>query len=142
MAPQTITLFANGFAKGALDACGKLSKTCVAYHKYISDFVAPARGARVAGELAELGADVVFEAGGTTGTCALVTASRLANVRAVIGVDVDRATLANSCLGVSFNASKVITSALKRVDRPCFGVQKPCGGASSSKKSTTYRSPF
>ena len=93
--------FGNGFAKGALDACRAARKQCVAYQKYVSDFNAPARGALVATRLASLGADVIFEAGGTTGSCALVRASHIPSVAAVIRVDVDRSLYPASCLGSS-----------------------------------------
>jgi hypothetical protein len=46
-------------------------------------------------------------------------------VRAVVGVDVDRATLPSTCLSYSVNASKVITSALKRVDSAVNGAPAP-----------------
>ena len=50
-----IKKFGNAFAKGALDACRKAGKSCVAYHKYVPSFEAPERGARVAEELAARG---------------------------------------------------------------------------------------
>ena len=50
-------------------------------------------------QLAERGADVIFEAGGPTGACGLVAASHDPRVAAVVGVDVDRALHPASCLG-------------------------------------------
>jgi len=80
------------------------------------------RGWRVAELLSLRGADVIFEAGGYTGACGVAGASSLASVRAVVGVDVDRYLQPNACaLGV-VNISKVITSAVKRIDQAIIQV--------------------
>ncbi|KAL1520050.1 hypothetical protein AB1Y20_023526 [Prymnesium parvum] len=114
--------FANGFTNGALEACALLGKSCISIRKYIPSFGDGERGWRVAELLSLRGADVIFEAGGYTGTCGVAGASSLAHVRAVVGVDVDRYLQPNACaLGV-VNISKVITSAVKRIDQAIIQV--------------------
>ncbi|KAL1515069.1 hypothetical protein AB1Y20_004134 [Prymnesium parvum] len=109
--------YANGFANGVRDACGTVGKSCITIHKYVPSFYDLERGWRVATLLAARGADVIFEAGGPMGTCGVAGASQLPHVRAVVGVDVDRYVQSDACPLGRVNASKVITSAAKRVDQ-------------------------
>eukprot|EP00966_Prymnesium_polylepis_P314924 7276903-Prymnesium_polylepis.1 len=120
--------FANGFANGAQDACALVAKRCVTIHKCerichqperflcnIPSFTDGERGFRLGMLLGDRGADVVFEAGGYTGTCGIAGASVHPGVRAVVGVDVDRFNVAgSSCHLGPINTSKIITSAQKR----------------------------
>lgn len=109
----------NGFQKGVRDACELVAKPCATHAKYINSFGDAARGEAVARKLAADGADVLYEAGGFTGTCGIVAGSNVSSVIGVVGVDIDRHTNAN-CGTKAAVLGKVLTSALKRVDRVVY----------------------
>jgi basic membrane lipoprotein Med (substrate-binding protein (PBP1-ABC) superfamily) len=85
--------------------------------EYIPDFVAPELGAEAAERFIEQGADVVFGAGGLTGSGGIVRAAELGAW--VIGVDQDEyfTTFEN---GAAANADKIVSSAVKRVDQGVY----------------------
>jgi len=80
---------------------------------YIDSFVAPDRGASAATQFIGEGADVIFGAGGPTGSGG-ITAAAQAGVY-VIGVDQDEYVTTFGA-GETPGADKIISSALKRVD--------------------------
>ncbi len=84
---------------------------------YIDSFTAPDRGATAAEQFIGEGADVIFGAGGQTGSGGIVRAAQLDTY--VIGVDQDEylTTFGN---GETPGANYVITSAMKRVDNGVY----------------------
>jgi basic membrane lipoprotein Med (substrate-binding protein (PBP1-ABC) superfamily) len=80
---------------------------------YIDSFVAPDRGASAAEQFIGEGADVIFGAGGPTGTGGIVAAAQQGVY--VIGVDQDE-YFTSFGEGETPGADKIISSALKRVD--------------------------
>ncbi len=106
--------FRNGFEQGA-----KFIKPEIElFGVYIPDFVAPQLGAEAADAfVSEQGVDVVFGAGGPTGSGAIVRAAELGAF--VIGVDKDE-YLSTFGSGETPGADKIITSAVKRVDQGVY----------------------
>jgi basic membrane lipoprotein Med (substrate-binding protein (PBP1-ABC) superfamily) len=80
---------------------------------YIDDFLAPDRGAAAAEQFIGEGADVIFGAGGPTGSGGIAYAA--ANDTLVIGVDQDE-YFTTFGEGETPGAENLITSAVKRVD--------------------------
>ncbi len=105
--------FRNGFEQGAryINPDIKLLGT------YIPSFVDPAAGGAAANQFVGEGADVVFGAGGPTGSGGIVEAAKSGVF--VIGVDQDEylTTFGN---GEAPNADKIISSAVKRVDQAVY----------------------
>lgn len=86
---------------------------------YTSSFTDPATGAEQARSQINEGADVIFGAGGQTGSGGIQAAAQQGVY--VIGVDTDeyRTTFTN---GSAQGADKIVSSALKRVDNAVFQV--------------------
>jgi basic membrane lipoprotein Med (substrate-binding protein (PBP1-ABC) superfamily) len=84
---------------------------------YIPDFVAPQLGAETAEAFIAEGVDVVFGAGGPTGSGGIVRAAELGAF--VIGVDKDE-YLSTFGEGETPGADRIITSAVKRVDNGVY----------------------
>jgi ABC-type uncharacterized transport system permease subunit/basic membrane lipoprotein Med (substrate-binding protein (PBP1-ABC) superfamily) len=85
--------------------------------KYTDSFTDRKTGARAAGELIEQGADVLFAAGGLSGSAAIQAAAEQGMW--VIGVDQDEwATTFQG--GESTGAGRLLTSAVKRVDQAVY----------------------
>jgi basic membrane lipoprotein Med (substrate-binding protein (PBP1-ABC) superfamily) len=109
--------FRNGFEQGAqyIDPDITLLGT------YIPSFIDPAAGGAAATQFIGEGADVIFGAGGPTGSGGITTAAAAGVM--VIGVDQDEylSTFGN---GETAGADKIISSAVKRVDQAVFqGIQ-------------------
>lgn len=85
--------------------------------EYIPDFIAPTLGAAAAERFIEAGADVIFGAGGLTGSGGIVRAADLGVW--VIGVDQDE-YLTTFEGGEDANADKIVSSAVKRVDQGVY----------------------
>jgi basic membrane protein A len=85
---------------------------------YIPSFTDPAQGSEAAQSQIAEGADVIFGAGGQTGSGAIQAAALEDNVY-VIGVDQDEyvTTFRN---GSTDGADRLVTSAIKRVDNAVF----------------------
>ncbi|OQY84367.1 MAG: hypothetical protein B6D42_05485, partial [Anaerolineae bacterium UTCFX5] len=106
--------FRNGFEQGAKS----VNPDIELFGVYIPDFLAPQLGAEAADAMvSEEGVDVVFGAGGPTGSGGIVHAAEIGAW--VIGVDQDEyiTTFGN---GEAPGADKIITSAVKRVDQGVY----------------------
>jgi len=101
--------FRNGYEKGVAYIC----PDCKVVGVYIDSFTDPARGKAAAESQIAEGADVIFGAGGPTGSGAILGAAQQGAW--VIGVDQDEylTTFKN---GAEKGADKIISSAMKRVD--------------------------
>lgn len=108
-----VVKYRNGFEQGLAYA----NPDAVALGVYIDSFVAPDRGAAAAEQFIGEDADVVFGAGGPTGSGGIKYAAE--NGAMVIGVDQDEffTTFGN---GETPGAENLITSALKRVDQSVY----------------------
>jgi basic membrane lipoprotein Med (substrate-binding protein (PBP1-ABC) superfamily) len=113
-----VVKFRNGYEQGAR----YINPDIVTQGIYIDNFVAPDRGATAAQDLIGEGADVIFGAGGSTGSGAIQEGARQGVY--VIGVDQDEyfTTFGG---GETPGAEFLITSAMKRVDQ---GVYVPIEG--------------
>jgi basic membrane lipoprotein Med (substrate-binding protein (PBP1-ABC) superfamily) len=105
--------FKNGFDNGARYVRPDINLLGV----YLPTFVDPALGASTAEQMTGEGADVIFGAGGPTGSGAIKAAAEKGTF--VIGVDQDEfvTTFAN---GSAPGADKVLSSAIKRVDNAVY----------------------
>lgn len=88
---------------------------------YIDSFTDRARGAEAATDFISQGADVIFGAGGQTGSGAIQAAAQAGAW--VIGVDQDEyvTTFQN---GAALGSEKILSSAMKRVDNAVFSAIK------------------
>ncbi len=104
-----VVKFRNGYEQGARYINPDIDVRGI----YIDDFLAPDRGAAAAEQLIGEGADVIFGAGGPTGSGGISFAAAAGAL--VIGVDQDEyfTTFGG---GETPGAENLITSALKRVD--------------------------
>jgi basic membrane lipoprotein Med (substrate-binding protein (PBP1-ABC) superfamily) len=108
-----VVKFRNGFEQGARFINPDIETLGV----YIDDFLAPDRGAAAAEQLIGEGADVIFGAGGPTGSGAIAFAAA-EGVR-VIGVDQDE-YFTTFGEGETPGAENLISSAVKRVDNGVY----------------------
>jgi basic membrane lipoprotein Med (substrate-binding protein (PBP1-ABC) superfamily) len=104
-----VVKFRNGFEQGAKYINPDINLLGV----YIDDFVAPDRGASAAEQFMGEGADVIFGAGGPTGSGGIKRAAEEGVW--VIGVDQDE-YFTTFGSGTTPGADKLISSAVKRVD--------------------------
>lgn len=104
-----VVKYRNGYEQGAKSINPEINTIGV----YIDDFYAPDRGATAAEQMIGEGADVIFGAGGPTGSGGITRAAQV-DIK-VIGVDQDEyfTTFGD---GETPGAEYLITSALKRVD--------------------------
>ncbi|MBZ0279139.1 MAG: BMP family ABC transporter substrate-binding protein [Anaerolineae bacterium] len=105
--------FRNGFEQGAKF----VNPDITLLGTYIPSFTDPAAGGTAANQFIGEGADVVFGAGGPTGSGGIVEAAK--GGAFVIGVDQDEfvTTFGN---GEADGADKIISSAVKRVDQAVY----------------------
>ena len=108
-----VVKFRNGFEQGVRYINPEVQTLGV----YIDDFVAPDRGAAAAEQFIGEGADVIFGAGGPTGSGGISFAAN-AGV-SVIGVDQDE-YFTTFGAGETPGAENLISSALKRVDNGVY----------------------
>ena len=108
-----VVKYRNGFEQGLAYS----NPDAVALGSYIPDFNAPDLGAALAEQLVGEGADVIFGAGGPTGSGGIKYAAE--NGALVIGVDVDEfySTFGS---GETPGAENLITSAMKRLDEAVY----------------------
>ena len=101
--------FRNGYENGVAYVC----PDCTSIGVYIDSFVDPARGKAAAESQIAEGADVIFGAGGPTGSGGILGAAQQGVW--VIGVDQDEyfTTFKN---GAEAGSDKLLSSAMKRVD--------------------------
>lgn len=108
-----VVKFQNGYEQGAKYIDPDIDVRSV----FIQSFVDPAAGAEAAGQLISEGADVIFGAGGQTGSGAIQAAA--AEGVYVIGVDQDE-YFTTFGEGESPGAEYLISSAVKRVDQGVY----------------------
>jgi basic membrane lipoprotein Med (substrate-binding protein (PBP1-ABC) superfamily) len=108
-----VVKFRNGFEQGVRH----INPEIELFGVYIPDFVAPQLGAETAEAFIAEGVDVVFGAGGPTGSGGIVRAAELGAF--VIGVDKDE-YLSTFGEGETPGADRIITSAVKRVDNGVY----------------------
>jgi basic membrane lipoprotein Med (substrate-binding protein (PBP1-ABC) superfamily) len=121
-----VVKFRNGFEQGVR----YINPDVTTLGVYIDDFVAPDRGAAAAEQFIGEGADVIFGAGGPTGSGGITFAAQ-AGV-SVIGVDQDEyfTTFGG---GESPGAENLISSAQKRVDNAVYqAIELLVGGSDFS----------
>ena len=107
-----VVKFRNGFEQGVRH----INPDIELFGVYIPDFIAPQLGAETAEAFMAEGVDVVFGAGGPTGSGGIVRAAELGAW--VIGVDKDE-YLSTFGEGETPGADRIITSAVERVDKAC-----------------------
>jgi basic membrane lipoprotein Med (substrate-binding protein (PBP1-ABC) superfamily) len=112
-----VVKFRLGYEQGAAFAAEANGLEVETLGVYIDSFIAPDRGASAAEQFIGEGADVIFGAGGPTGTGG-ITAAAAQDVW-VIGVDQDE-YVTSFGNGETPGADKIISSALKRVDVGVF----------------------
>ncbi|MDX2161195.1 MAG: BMP family ABC transporter substrate-binding protein [bacterium] len=108
-----VVKFRNGYEQGARYINPDIDVRGI----YIDDFLAPDRGAAAAEQLIGEGADVIFGAGGPTGSGGISYAATAGAL--VIGVDQDE-YFTTFGEGETEGAENLITSALKRVDNGVY----------------------
>jgi basic membrane protein A and related proteins len=113
IAEPPVMRFRNGYEQGAHYVNPDVDVLGV----YIDDYVAPDRGAAAAEQMIGEGADVVFGAGGETGSGGILRAAQM-GIR-VIGVDQDEYNTTFGG-GETPGAENLISSALKRVDNGVY----------------------
>lgn len=104
-----VVKFRHGFENGARYVNPDVNLLGV----YLPSFIRPELGVSAAQQFMGEGADVIFGAGGPTGTGGIREAAT--NGRFVIGVDQDEFTTTFNS-GAAPGADKILTSAIKRVD--------------------------
>ncbi|MDH3599133.1 MAG: BMP family ABC transporter substrate-binding protein [Candidatus Tectomicrobia bacterium] len=114
--------FRQGYEAGVQHVC----TDCEVVGVYIDSFTDPARGKTAALSQIDEGADVIFGAGGPTGSGAILGAAQAGAW--VIGVDQDE-YLTTFKQGRAPGADKILSSAMKRVDNAVYGaVQRAAEG--------------
>ena len=108
-----VVKFRNGYEQGIAFVNEVTGSEVEALGVYIDDFVAPDRGASAANQFMGDGADVIFGAGGPTGSGGIQEAAQ--NDVWVIGVDQDE-WVTTFGEGESPGSEYIFTSSLKRVD--------------------------
>jgi basic membrane protein A and related proteins len=112
-----VVKFRNGFEQGVAYINEQMGTEVTALGVYIDDFVAPDRGAAAAEQFIGEGADVIFGAGGPTGSGGIAFAA--SEGAYVIGVDQDE-YFTTFGAGETEGADRIISSAVKRVDNGVY----------------------
>jgi len=110
--PQVVR-FATGYQNGAQCA----NPAARVFVNYTDSFTDPALGAQEAQKMLARNADVIFGAGGSTGTGAVLTATQSGAWG--IGVDADQ-FVTTYMSGTVAGSDKLLTSAMKRLDNAAF----------------------
>lgn len=126
-----VVKFRNGFEQGVAYINPEVETLGV----YIDDFVAPDRGAAAAEQFIGEGADVIFGAGGPTGSGGISFAAG-AGV-SVIGVDQDE-YFTTFGEGETPGAENIISSALKRVDNGVYQMLEVLANGAGLPASSIY----
>ena len=130
IAVPAVVKYRNGYEQGAKYINPNIQTLGV----YIDSFTAPDRGATAAEQFIGEGADVIFGAGGQTGSGGIKYAAQAGAF--VIGVDQDEylTTFGN---GETSGAENLITSAMKRVDNGVYeAIQTLVDGEALPENST------
>ncbi len=109
-----VVRFRKGYEAGVKYVCAD----CDTLGVYIDSFTDPARGKTAALSQMDEGADVIFGAGGPTGSGAILGAAQAGAW--VIGVDQDE-YMTTFKQGRAPGANKLLSSAMKRVDNAVYG---------------------
>lgn len=112
-----VVRFRKGYEAGVRHVC----RDCRVLGVYIGSFTDPARGKTAALSQMDEGADVIFGAGGTTGSGAILGAAQAGAW--VIGVDQDE-FFTTFKHGQVKGANRLLSSAIKRVDNAVYGAVK------------------
>jgi basic membrane protein A len=112
-----VVKFRNGYEQGVAWVNEQMDTDVQVLGVYIDSFVAPDRGAAAAEQFIGEGADVIFGAGGPTGSGAIAYAA--GEGAFVIGVDQDE-YFTTFGEGEAPGADRIITSAVKRVDNGVY----------------------
>lgn len=115
IAEPPVMRFRNGYEQGARYINPDIDVLGI----YVDDYVAPDRGAAAAEQMIGEGADVIFGAGGETGSGGIVRAAQMDVL--VIGVDQDEYNTTFG-EGETPGAEYLISSALKRVDNGVYQI--------------------
>jgi len=120
-----VVKFRQGYEAGVRYVCAD----CQVLGVYIDSFIDPARGKTAALSQIDEGADVIFGAGGITGSGAILGAAQAGAW--VIGVDQDEYNTTFK-QGRAPGANKILSSAMKRVDNAVYSaVQQAVSGSFS-----------
>ncbi|KAI9017205.1 basic membrane lipoprotein [Gaertneriomyces semiglobifer] len=111
---DAVRKYVNGYVMGVLHTC----PSCRVVRRYALSFTDPAEGQQLAEELIAEGADVVFGAGGATGSAGIAKAA--ADQVFVIGVDVDESNNPPFDDNLNVEYEYILSSALKRVDQSVY----------------------
>jgi basic membrane lipoprotein Med (substrate-binding protein (PBP1-ABC) superfamily) len=112
-----VVVFRKGYEAGVKHVCPQ----CTVLGVYIDSFTDPARGKTAALSQIDEGADVIFGAGGITGSGAILGAARAGAW--VIGVDQDE-YMTTFKGGRAEGAGRVLSSAMKRIDVAVYDAVK------------------
>ena len=112
-----VVRFRKGFQAGVKHVC----PPCEVLSVHIDSFTDPARGKSAALSQTDEGADVIFGAGGTSGSGAILGAAQAGAW--VIGVDQDE-YMTTFKEGKVHGAEKILSSAMKRVDNAVYAAIK------------------
>lgn len=126
-----VVKFRNGYEQGARYINPDINLVGV----YIDDFNAADRGATAAEQLIGEGADVIFGAGGPTGSGAITRAAQLGAY--VIGVDADE-YFTTFGEGETPGAEQLVSSAMKRVDNGVYDMIALLVGGESFPAESLY----
>lgn len=136
IAVPAVVKFRNGFEQGVAYINEQEGTEVEALGVYIDSFVAPDRGAAAAEQFIGEGADVIFGAGGPTGSGAIQFAAPQEIY--VIGVDQDE-YLSTFADGETPGAEYIITSAIKRIDVGVYDLIELLATGEGFPEDSTYR---
>jgi len=105
--------FVNGYVNGVLAACPTCTATCT----FIESFTAGKTGAKVAEDMIAAGADVIFGAGGPTGSGGVLAATKKGKYG--IGVDTDEYYTTYKA-GAETSSTLLLSSAIKNIEEAVF----------------------
>jgi basic membrane lipoprotein Med (substrate-binding protein (PBP1-ABC) superfamily) len=131
IAEPPVVRFRNGYEQGVRYIDPDVEMLGV----YIDDYVAPDRGAAAAEQFVGEGADVIFGAGGETGSGGIKRAAELGIM--VIGVDQDEYNTTFGG-GETPGAENLISSALKRVDNGVYQMIEAIVNGDALPEDSTY----
>jgi basic membrane protein A len=136
IAVPAVVKFRNGFEQGVAYINEQSGTEVEALGVYIDSFTAPDRGASAAEQFLGEGADVIFGAGGPTGSGAIQFAA--AEGAYVIGVDQDEYTTTFNN-GETPGAENIITSAIKRIDVGVYDMIQALVDGEGFPEDSTFR---
>ena len=136
IAVPAVVKFRNGYEQGVAYINEQEGKDVQVLGVYIDSFTAPDRGASAAEQFLGEGADVIFGAGGPTGSGAIQFAAPEGAY--VIGVDQDEYTTTFNN-GETPGAENIVTSAIKRIDVGVYNMVEALVNGDGFPEDSTYR---